>query len=65
MSQKVTLDQEECIGCQSCVEICPDVFRFDEEEEKAYVYDHYDDDEECIEEAAASCPVDCIEVDED
>ncbi len=65
MSQKVTLDEDECIGCQSCVEICPDVFGFDDETEKAFVYEQYDAGEECIEDAAASCPVDCIEVDED
>ncbi|MFO7802586.1 MAG: ferredoxin [Desulfovermiculus sp.] len=28
MSKKVVLDQEECIGCESCVEICPEVFAF-------------------------------------
>lgn len=61
----VTLDEDECIGCQSCVELCPDVFGFDDEMEKAYVYKEHSMDEECIENAAASCPVDCIEVDEE
>jgi len=65
MSLKVTLDEEECIGCQSCVETCPEVFGFDEEIEKAYVYDEFDEDEDCIEDAAASCPADCIEIEED
>jgi ferredoxin len=61
----VTLVEEECIGCQSCVELCPDVFGFDDETEKAYVYKEHPMDEECIENAAASCPVDCIEVEEE
>lgn len=65
MSQIVTLDEDECIGCQSCVEICPDVFGFDDETEKAFVYKEYTGEEDCIEDAAASCPVDCIEVEED
>lgn len=65
MAQKVTLDDEECIGCQSCIELCPDVFGFDDETEKAYVYEQYSADEECIEDAAAACPVDCIAVDEE
>ncbi len=37
MSRKVVLDQEECIGCETCVELCPEVFAFDEEAEKARV----------------------------
>lgn len=24
---KVVIDTEECVGCESCVEICPEVFR--------------------------------------
>ena len=24
--QEVYIDQEECIGCEACVELCPDVF---------------------------------------
>ncbi|MFO7972194.1 MAG: ferredoxin [Desulfobacterales bacterium] len=34
---KVVIDTEECEGCESCVEICPEVFGFDEDTEKAYV----------------------------
>lgn len=65
MGDKVTLDEDECIGCQSCNEICPDVFGFDDEAEKAFVYDQYHGDEDCIEDAAAACPVDCIEFEEE
>jgi ferredoxin len=65
MAVKVTLDDEECIGCQSCIELCPDVFGFDDETEKAYVYEQYSEDEECIEDAAAACPVECIDVEEE
>jgi ferredoxin len=65
MEHKVEIDEDECIGCQSCVEICPDVFGFDDETEKAFVYKEYSGDEECIEDAAAACPVDCIEVEEE
>ena len=65
MAQKVALDEEECIGCQSCTDLCPDVFGFDDETEKAFVYGQYSADEECIEDAAAACPVDCIDVDEE
>lgn len=60
MAEKVTIDQDECIGCEACVELCPSVFTFDEDEEKAYVIDGADSEAECVEEAIASCPAECI-----
>ncbi|NOX25639.1 MAG: ferredoxin [Deltaproteobacteria bacterium] len=62
MSKQVILNQDECIGCQSCMEICPEVFGFNEEAEKAYVIDQDGGDADCAEEAAASCPAECITV---
>ena len=64
MKLKVKLDEEECIGCLSCVDLCSDVFGFDDETETAYVYKQYTGEEDCIEDAAAACPVDCIDVEE-
>jgi ferredoxin len=58
--KKITLDQEECIGCEACVELCPDVFAFDTSQNKAYVTTPEGGDQKCIEEAIASCPVSCI-----
>lgn len=60
MADKVKIDQEECIGCEACVETCPSVFRFDADEEKAFVIEGSDQDVDCVEEAIASCPVSCI-----
>lgn len=60
MSQQVKIDQDECIGCQACVEICPEVFSFDDDTDKASVNEGADPDEACVEEAIASCPVECI-----
>ena len=56
----VTIDQDECAGCETCVELCPDVFEFDEDSQKAFVKDDYEDDEACIQEAIESCPTECI-----
>jgi ferredoxin len=56
----VIIETEECIGCESCVEICPDVFGFDEEAEKAVVILSEDGLEDCIEEAIETCTVECI-----
>jgi ferredoxin len=60
MSKKVVLDQEECIGCETCVELCPEVFAFDEETEKARVIKETGGPEDEIREAIDSCPVECI-----
>jgi ferredoxin len=37
MGKAVVIDTDECIGCESCVELCSEVFAFNEEEEKAEV----------------------------
>lgn len=60
MAEKVYIDQDECIGCETCVELCPAVFRFNDETAKAEVIDGADGDAECVDEAIASCPVNCI-----
>ena len=60
MAGQVVIDQEECIGCEACVELCPEVFAFDDENEKATVIDGADADVDCVDEAIASCPATCI-----
>jgi ferredoxin len=65
MAKKVRIDEDECIGCESCVEICPDVFTFNDDTDKAEVIDENLAEEECVDEAVASCPSECISVDEE
>ena len=60
MARRVVIDTEECIGCESCVELCAEVFAFNEEEEKAEVIMPEGGPEDCIEEAIETCPVECI-----
>ena len=60
MSRRVYIDEDECIGCGSCEEICPEVFKFNEEAEKAEVVKPEGGPEDLIEEAIGVCPVDCI-----
>lgn len=50
---------EECIGCESCVELCPEVFKMDESTEKAVVIDPASA-ADCVEEAIETCPVSAI-----
>lgn len=37
MSKKVYIDEEECIGCGSCEEVCPEDFKLNDETDKAKV----------------------------
>lgn len=64
MAKRVVIDESECDGCETCVELCPDVFEFDEDNEVAKVINPEADDE-CIEEAIESCPAECIYWEED
>ena len=65
MGKRVVIDMDECVGCQTCVELCGDVFSFNEDEEKAEVILPEGGSEDCIEEAISSCPVECITWEED
>lgn len=60
MAKKVRIDEEECIGCGNCEELCPDIFKLDKEREKSDVIKPQGGSEECIEEAMEACPVSCI-----
>ncbi len=60
MSRIVYVDEDECIGCASCEEVCPEVFRLNEETEKAEIILPEGGPEDLIEEAMETCPVECI-----
>jgi len=53
------VDQEECTGCGLCEEICPEVFRLNEDG-ISEVYELKGASEKEIQEAIDSCPVECI-----
>lgn len=65
MAKIVVIDQDECTGCETCVELCSEVFAFNENEQKAEVVLPEGGPEDCIEEAIATCPVECIRWEED
>ncbi len=60
MSKRVYIDEGECIGCGACEEICPEVFKLNEETDKAEVIKPEGSAEELIQEAIDQCPVECI-----
>jgi ferredoxin len=61
----VQIDEDECIGCGTCEEICPEVFRYDSEREKAEVIKPEGGPQGLIGEAIDSCPASCIYEDEE
>ena len=71
---KVTIDREECIICGACWSVCPEFFEEAEEDGLSAVVEEYrvdedmatgeapDEHQECVEDAAADCPVEIIHV---
>lgn len=59
MAKIPLLDLSECVECDACLELCPDVFQ---KNEAGYIevleQDVYPQD--CVEEAISCCPADCI-----
>lgn len=69
MGRVPVVDQECCIGCEVCVQICPEVFRMDDaggdghghgHDHKSVVHNPTGAPEAKIEEAMDSCPSACI-----
>ncbi|MCG8532965.1 MAG: ferredoxin [Desulfovibrionales bacterium] len=59
MAKTIRIDEDECIGCESCVEICPEAFAMNDDGDKAIVVNENCTDG-CVEEAVDTCPVECI-----
>jgi ferredoxin len=63
---KPVVDEDLCIGCGNCEDECPEVFRL-EDDGLAHVIGSEEFGEDlygCIRNAADSCPVDAISIEE-
>ena len=61
---KATVDAETCVGCGLCSESCPAVFEMKDDVAKVLVDEVPADEAEACKEAADSCPVDAISIEE-
>ena len=65
MGKIIVIESDECTGCETCVELCPEVFAFDDVAEVATVIMPDGGDQDCVEEVIVTCPVECISWEED
>lgn len=59
---QIIIDTYRCNGCGTCIEMCPDVFRYDEVNGKATLVDPDPVITKEVYQAAAYCPEKCIEI---
>jgi len=64
---KIKIEREKCIGCGSCVALCPKYFEINEDgkshiknSQKSAIEEMEVEKIECAESAAEACPVQCI-----
>ncbi len=55
----IKVDQNTCIGCGTCVALCPNTFKLSDEGKSTVISQ---DDITCAKNAAASCPTQSISV---
>ena len=60
---RAVVDQELCIGCGTCEELCPQVFKLGDDG-KSHVIAQECDSAGCCEEAAEACPVQAISLED-
>ncbi len=60
MSREVYIEEDVCIACGMCQDICPEVFKLDDEEMVAKVIKTEGGPEDLVQEAIDACPVECI-----
>ncbi|MGI6405680.1 MAG: ferredoxin [Syntrophaceticus sp.] len=57
---EVYVDPDICISCGTCIDMCPEIYDWDDEGKAEAVDEVPDELEECAQDALESCPVDAI-----
>ena len=60
MKKSPAIDLGECTDCESCLELCPHIFKRNEETGQIEVIDLTEYPEEEIQEVISMCPAECI-----
>ena len=60
MKKRLVIDLSDCNDCESCLELCPEVFKRNEETGYIEVIDLSNYPEDKIQEVMSMCPDDCI-----
>lgn len=62
---KAFVDKDKCIGCGLCADLCPEVFRLDDDGTATAIDTEIPEDaEDAAKEAAAQCPAEAITIEE-
>lgn len=61
---KAKVDQDTCIGCGLCTSICSEVFEMNDDGKAEAITEVTENLKDDAEEAASSCPVDAITVED-
>jgi ferredoxin len=56
----INVDKQTCIGCGTCVALCPQTFQMGDDGKSSVISQ---DDVECAKNAVQSCPVQAISID--
>lgn len=60
---RASVDQDGCISCGICIDVCPDVFHYNEEEKSEAIHsDIKEDDIDTAKQARDDCPVNVIDI---
>ncbi|BCO10261.1 hypothetical protein GF1_26370 [Desulfolithobacter dissulfuricans] len=59
---EILIDTYFCSNCMTCVELCPEVFYFNEDTEKIELTSINPEITEDVRQAVAYCPEKCIEI---
>lgn len=63
---RVKIDKDLCIGCEACIDICPEVMEMQDDLAFPKIEDDIPEDlEDAVREAAEACPSQAIEIEDD
>ncbi|MDO7785937.1 ferredoxin [Desulforamulus aquiferis] len=60
---KTVVDQDLCISCGACIDVCPEVYEWNDDDKAHAIVDEVPEgQEDSAKEAAESCPTEAIKV---